>query len=1013
MSKITCKLFGNPQILKDGQPIFFPYSKLNALLYYILVTKVVSRDEVADLLWPDENGDAAKRNLRNAIYQTKKALGADIILSPKKSLLILNDNLDLTLDVDQFMAEPQENLSLYAGEFLQGFFLKRSETYEYWIVKMRNYYKEKFFAECIQRVEADIQNGQYDQAETYIRRLMELDEYDERALRLLMRLYQETGCTGKVIEAYYEFSKLLRWDLGISPDQATKEIYERALEQIHLNTQPPVVASKESFFYERHKEIAALDKALKDFKEKPEGGEHILITGEPGSGRSTILKHRVLNRAPEDFFLIQTQGFPAEQELSLRPWYRLTNGLLSLLKQTNQVPPSLWRDVMCRVFPDFKDNRPEADYLLPSHRPPLNELLQIVIEAVRLLAAQRPLLLVVENIQWLDADSLRLLTSVLLETSRSHVILVATCTLERNQALRDAMAALNAQTPLMVLQLQRFTVETCHSFIKKIIPSQAGNGSLLEQLYSESEGNPFLLNEYIGMLQRGEPLDTMSPAVQTFLRGQLLYLSRDDLELAETLSYFYDGASLSLAARILGKDEAALVTSLENMIRRGIVKEEQGKITFSHSKLREYLYQAQPDARKQVRHRTIGLLLEEELAHSRQKTRLYSLLTYHFTKAGELQKALNYQLSNLNYRLAFSHEIFPVVKEEEPDLDPAPYISRDRIDMLFHNLETDLQTFRASQPYSEEIELLGMKLRYMKGRYSILEGQYEDGVANITHVIEQSKQLQRTDYTLDGYKQMIFYFIQIDDPKGMERFITLALELAAQCNNHKEIAVFLRLKGLYHMMIGNYGQAEKLLSESIHMLTITEGMAKSYTVNIAASYQYMGEIRMAEENYPEALRLFSKAISLCPGNALSSLSVFYTTAGRAAFFQKNYLAAQEYLQKAYALYGQFDSLWRRPTLDAYLALTLVEQGQLEAAKRHLETAQKNMWQMKNPSDEGAVYFAQTLIHRRADQDPELQKIFGALLPKSARNYGRLALDKLNRYLDRPELRWLHTLFADL
>ena len=84
MSTMTCKLFGVPQILKDGQPVFLPYSKINALLYYILVSKVVSREELAGLLWPDETDETARRNLRNAIYQAKKALGTNIILSPKK-----------------------------------------------------------------------------------------------------------------------------------------------------------------------------------------------------------------------------------------------------------------------------------------------------------------------------------------------------------------------------------------------------------------------------------------------------------------------------------------------------------------------------------------------------------------------------------------------------------------------------------------------------------------------------------------------------------------------------------------------------------------------------------------------------------------------------------------------------------------------------------------------------------------------------------------------------------------
>ena len=222
MSKIVCKLFGVPKITKDGQSVFLPYAKINALLYYILVSKVVSRDEVVGLLWPDEDEKIAKKNLRNAIYQAKKSLGEDIIISPKKSFLILNEDLDIESDVDQFSKSPRENIQLYTGDFLQGFFLKDAESYEYWIVKMRNYYKEKFAAECYQKIEEDIQNKHYDDVEDQIQRLTDLDEYDERNFRLLMRFYQDTGRNSKVIETYYDLSKLLRRELGIDPEMFEK-----------------------------------------------------------------------------------------------------------------------------------------------------------------------------------------------------------------------------------------------------------------------------------------------------------------------------------------------------------------------------------------------------------------------------------------------------------------------------------------------------------------------------------------------------------------------------------------------------------------------------------------------------------------------------------------------------------------------------------------------------------------------------------------------------------------------
>ena len=376
---------------------------------------------------------------------------------------------------------------------------------------------------------------------------------------------------------------------------------------------------------------------------------------------------------------------------------------------------------------------------------------------------------------------------------------------------------------------------------------------------------------------------------------------------------------------------------------------------------------------------------------------------------------MKYKIANLNSRLNFSHEIFPVFNEEDMDLDldPVPYVSRDRIDALFQNLETDIRAFRAAHSGSKELELLEMQFFYLKGRYPILEGRYEEGVGNITWVIETSRRLGRVDYTLAGYKQLIFYFIQIDDADGMKQNLDLALDLAVQENNHREIGVLLRLQGLYHMITGNYEQAEKRLLESINALTVTESMARSYTVNIAASYNYIGEILMEKEDYVQALPMFSKAISLCPGNVFSSLSVFYINAGKASFFQRDYAAAQAFLEKALALYGQFDSFWRRPTLNSYLALTLVENRNLPAARRHLLAAQKYMWQMKNPSDQGSVFFSQALIRTLADREPDVGRFFDEILPDSALDYGRLALKHLSRWLDRPEINSLRRLFPEL
>lgn len=123
--------------------------------------------------------------------------------------------------------------------------------------------------------------------------------------------------------------------------------------------------------------------------------------------------------------------------------------------------------------------------------------------------------------------------------------------------------------------------------------------------------------------------------------------------------------------------------------------------------------------------------------------------------------------------------------------------------------------------------LLRLQYLYLEGRFLIKYGEYERGVANIQSVLIRARELNESSYLLNGYKQMIYYYIQINEPKEMIYYIELALDLSIRENNHQSIGILLRLKGLYHMMSGNNTVAEKLLKESINTFMLTDEISKS------------------------------------------------------------------------------------------------------------------------------------------------------------------------------------------
>ena len=58
---LSFKLLGTPTIKVDGNIKIFSFSKINALLYYMVINKQISRDEIAGILWPSKDEKSAKK----------------------------------------------------------------------------------------------------------------------------------------------------------------------------------------------------------------------------------------------------------------------------------------------------------------------------------------------------------------------------------------------------------------------------------------------------------------------------------------------------------------------------------------------------------------------------------------------------------------------------------------------------------------------------------------------------------------------------------------------------------------------------------------------------------------------------------------------------------------------------------------------------------------------------------------------------------------------------------------
>ena len=1005
MSRFECRLFGEAHILRDGEDIFMPYVKASALLYYILVNKSASRDELAGLLWPEENNQTARKNLRNAIYRLHRAMGEEIISTPNKSQLMLSRDVQIECDVDRFNAAPEEQLALYQGEFLQSFSLKNASEYENWIMITRAALEKKFVASSYKRIEEDLEHERYDTVEETINRLMGIDEYDENGLRLLLRFYQQTGRNSKAIEAYSSFSRLIQRDLGIEPDAQTKQLYEQSLRQ--MNPERDDAAREELYFYGRYHELALMQRVIRDFCEH-KAGKSLVISGEPGIGKAAFLA-RLLEEAGDGPRRVEIACYQEEASLSLRPWNALAHRLDALLREEAAEIPEGWEQLLSALFPRFDG----AAYAAAERA--RTDAVHAMTAAIEALTQQRQLMLVLEDIQWMDADSFHLLTAVLQECEPLHVMALATCDLEYNRAAEDFIAALKRSRRLVQVPLQRFDYSVCCRFVKETMPGRADDGALLRRIYDETQGNPFFLKEYLELLHT-ESSETLNDTMREKLRTYFLYLSEEELAVLSAAALFPSEAPLDYLQMLTEKSREELLPLLTALGRRDLLHERvvdgESMIVFAHPKLREYAYEMQPRLQRVAGHRRIGRRLETLLSAGRRSGKICARLAYHYEGAGEPGKAFKYRLEALQSSFNIGHEMFPILssseERQEVRLSAAP---GDEPEALFKKLEEQLRTLPAADMDARELSRLRIELFYLRGRYYFQKGAYDKGQRDIEYVISQAEREGLEGYVLNGYKQMSLCYLQINDSRNMEKYVGLALTAAARSNNLEETAICSRLQGLCALITGDYERAEDLMHFSIRILSSAEEMIERHAANIAAAYDYIGEIRLSQGSYTEAMRLFETAIRLCEKESLSaSLTQFYIDAGRTCYASGDEDAARDYFERAYRLNSEYEPFWRRAMLEGYLALLAAKEQQFRRALQHLSAAQENANHIKSPSDFGMVCGVKAVLRRWMDADARMRKSFSRQLRDDAETYRAQALKNLNAFVDTCEIAQLEKIF---
>ena len=380
----------------------------------------------------------------------------------------------------------------------------------------------------------------------------------------------------------------------------------------------------------RGSERAAIDGLIRGASQGVSGV--VMLSGDPGAGKSALLKYAA-ETAP-GMMVVRARGIEAESSL---PFAALADVLRPMVAQIDRLPPvqSASLRAALALGPPLPGDR-FTTYVA-------------TLNLVALFAETQPILVIVDDLQWIDPGSAE---ALFFAARRLHAERVAMLFAARDSADLPAdpaalpalhLGGLDREASLLLLSGSRPAIAT----------------SVAQAIWRASGGNPLALTEIPGLLSdrqlRGhdplpDPLPVGSKLVTAYQsRLERLPASARTALLLAAASDDGDLGSISAAARIAGVDPRSVLGAAEDA---GLI-ETDGSLSFRHPLIRSAVYEAaSPDARRNA-HRLLAEALPEGAAARRAWHRAEASLGPDESVASELEAVASDQRVRRAYAAAF------------------------------------------------------------------------------------------------------------------------------------------------------------------------------------------------------------------------------------------------------------------------------------------------------------------------------------------------------------------------
>ena len=398
-------------------------------------------------------------------------------------------------------------------------------------------------------------------------------------------------------------------------------------------------------------------------------GQAVFVTGEAGVGKSKLVAELETYARTMKIRPVNTRCVFREGAFAYRPFVEIIRDILTMKGATTA------EEIAAYV-------REKAPLVAP-HLPILQTFLSVasgetallqskdqIWEAVRrfleAVARERTLLLFIDDLQWADEETLRLVQYLSRNTSRAPVMILGTYRPEdvhggkagHPHPLPEIEREMIQEGCLSIVRLERLKETDIRQIVCSLFPNAEFSKAFFDTVYRESEGNPLFVMEMLKLLKlegvihsdagvfrlRSDVATLSMPSrVQDIVVRRVARLDRHEREVLEIGAVEGEVFHSDTIIRCLEADRLSVLRTLQSLEREyHIIHAQEKTYRFDHAKIRETLYDTLVPELRSEYHRMIGEYLAAAYADDGQ---LAPNIALHFLEAGEEEKSVPFLIT--------------------------------------------------------------------------------------------------------------------------------------------------------------------------------------------------------------------------------------------------------------------------------------------------------------------------------------------------------------------------------